>query len=87
MNKIITPLSHCEWNKTLNELFLSSECFAGSIPNEVHIESHHTGKVLTFKPIGPGDSKFSQDGWDGEQMIYRSTEKARVEYLTVYHQH
>lgn len=77
----------CEWVAERRTLVVSSEAFAGSFPRRVEIESHYTGRVVTFVPVGPGDSRWDEDGWDGEQCVYRASDvTARAETLVIRHE-
>jgi len=57
-------------------------------PQKIYLKSQWTGKTLEFNPLTYDDPKFDQDGWDGEQMIYRavsSDPKKRELTLSLYH--
>lgn len=86
MSKIPTvDLKLCEYRKETKALLLASEYFG--MPREFFVRSHHTGKVVTFRAIGPGDPMWDEDGWDGEQCIYRPMTKVpNVEYMVIYNQ-
>jgi uncharacterized cupin superfamily protein len=52
----------------------------------VSVTSHHTEETVQFRPVQPGDSLFCEDGWDGEQQIYRPVRFIKnVEYLVIHH--
>lgn len=77
-------LSVCEYNKHGKFLKLASEYFG--MPGEFFVESHHTGKTVRFVEIGPHDLLYNEDGWDGEQKIYRPVGVVpNVEYMVIYH--
>jgi hypothetical protein len=39
-----------------------------------------------FVTVGPQDRLFDQDGWDGEQQIYRPIGNVpNVDYMVIYH--
>jgi hypothetical protein len=79
-------LRHCEYNKNLKILKVSSEIFSGSFPSQFFVRSHHTNKEVMFVPVGPQDRLFDQDGWDGEQQIYRPIGNVpNVDYMVIYH--
>ena len=82
------PLRLCEFDKERRRLLLASE-FCG-MPSSLWIESHHTGRVVRFTPVGPEDKLFDPDQWDGEQQIYRPVggeAVSNVDYLVIYHQY
>jgi hypothetical protein len=57
-------------------------------PQRIYLKSQWTGETLEFNPVTVDDPKFDQDGWDGEQMIYRavsSDPKKRELTLSLYH--
>ena len=86
MNKV--SLSKCTFNKADRSLTLSSE-FVG-MPMSLHIESHHTGRVVQFNVVGENDPLFDQDGWDGEMQIYRPARNEapmHVKYLVIRNEH
>lgn len=54
-------------------------------PLVVSVKSHRTGKVVKFERVSVNDPLFDQDGWDGEQMVYRAvSEKYRDLTLVLY---
>lgn len=81
-------LRMCEHDKARRCLKLASEYFG--MPRELFVDSHHTGRLVRFVPVQPGDPLFDEDGWDGEQQIYRPAageDRTRVEYLVIYNQY
>lgn len=79
------PLKYCEFDKTRKVLKLASEFFG--MPETFFVESHHTGKVVRFTRVLPGDVLYDEDQWDGEQQIYRPTSHvANVDYMVIYNQ-
>lgn len=85
MNNVLN-LSMCSYEKESKTLLLSSK-FIG-MPREFDLESHHTGKTVTFYAIQLGDPLYSEDGWDGEQAIYRPTvEVKNVDHLVIYNEY
>ena len=79
-------LARCDYDKSRKVLKLASE-FIG-MPHEFYVKSHHTGKTVRFVAIGPEDKLFDQDGWDGEQCIYRPTGiTLNVDHMVIYHQY
>ena len=80
------PLSRCEFDKERRVLKLASEFFG--MPREFFVRSHHTGKEVRFRVVGPEDVLFDQDQWDGEQQIYRPVGHVpNVDYMVIYHQY
>lgn len=61
-----------EYNKAKKRILLASE-YVG-MPREFTVVSHHTGRKVKFTPITEEHPEFDEDGWDGEQMVYRPTE-------------
>lgn len=77
-------LELCEYDKNRKVLKLASEYFG--MPQTFFVESHHTGKVVRFAAVGPEDILFDEDGWDGEQQVYRPIGNVPgVEYMVIYH--
>ena len=63
-----------------------SKNFNGRIPISLSVTSHHTEETVQFRPVQPGDPLFCEDGWDGEQQIYRPIRDIKnVEYLVIHH--
>ena len=87
MNDIsVVDLQKCEYDKQRKVLRLASEYFG--MPRQFFVKSHHTGKEVRFVAIGPEDKLFDQDGWDGEQQIYRPTTNIdAVDHMVIYHQY
>ena len=78
------PLRVCEYNKRTRVLRVASDFVCMS---EIFIESHHTGRVVRFVPVGPDDVLYDEDGWDGEQQVFRPCEGefyTNVDHLVVY---
>ena len=78
-------LKLCDYDKSRRVLKLASEFFG--MPLTFFVRSHHTGKEVRFVPVTPADVLFDQDGWDGEQCIYRPTTVTKVDYLVIYNQY
>ena len=77
-------LKLCEYDKTRKVLKLASEYFG--MPLTFFVKSHHTGKEVRFVPVTPADVLFDQDGWDGEQQIYRPLGNVPgVDHMVIYH--
>lgn len=78
-------LKLCEYVRERRVLKLASEFFG--MPREFFVESHHTGKVVRFIPVGEHDVLFDPDQWDGEQQIYRPVGHVPgVDYMVIYNQ-
>ncbi len=77
-------LKLCEYDKRRKVLKLASEYMG--MPAEFEVLSHHTGRKVKFKPVQPGDVLWDEDGWDGEQVVYRPVETIRnVDHMVIYH--
>lgn len=62
--------------------------FGFKFPDSVFVTSSRTKKTVEFLPVTYGDDLFDEDGWDGEQMVYRavsSDPKVREVSLVLYH--
>jgi hypothetical protein len=78
-------LKLCEFDSKRKVLSLASEYFG--MPKEFNVRSHHTGKVVRFVTISTTDPLFDEDGWDGEQQVYRPVESnTKVDYMVIYNQ-
>lgn len=78
-------LKFCKFDKKRKVLELASEYLG--MPLTFCVKSHHTGKVIRFVPVNPADPLYDQDGWDGEQQIYRPVGSApNVAYMVIYNQ-
>lgn len=78
--------AQCEYKKAGRYLTLPSEVIG--MPSEFWVRSHHTGKIVKFVAVQPGDSLFDEDGWDGEQCVYRPTvDVPNVDYMVIYNQY
>lgn len=79
-------LKFCEYDKKHKVLKLASEFFG--MPRSFFVKSHHTGKVVQFIPVTHDDVLFDEDGWDGEQMIYRPLGNVPgVDHMVIYNQY
>jgi hypothetical protein len=77
-------LSKCDYDKSRKVLKLVSEYIG--MPRQFFVKSHHTGKEVRFVEIGPEDKLYDEDGWDGEQKIYRPVGVVpNVDYMVIYH--
>jgi hypothetical protein len=77
-------LKYCEYDKNRRVLKLTSEYFG--MPREFFVVSHHTGKEVRFTVVGEHDVLFDEDGWDGEQRIYRPVGVVPgVDHMVIYH--
>ena len=78
-------LKFCEYDKKRKVLKLASEFFG--MPREFYVVSHKTGKEFRFTPVGEHDVLFDEDGWDGEQQIYRPVGHCpTVDHMVIYNQ-
>ena len=79
-------LKFCEYDKKRKVLKLASEFFG--MPRSFFVKSHHTGKEIQFVPVTYDDVLFDEDGWDGEQMIYRPVGNVpNVDHMVIYNQY
>ena len=79
-------LNRCEYDKKRKVLKLASEFFG--MPQTFFVKSHHTGKEIQFVPVTYDDVLFDEDGWDGEQMIYRPVGNVpNVDHMVIYNQY
>ena len=82
----MVDLKFCEYDKARKVLKLASEYFG--MPKNFAVRSHHTGRTVMFESVQPGDPLWDEDGWDGEQCIYRPVVPLRnVEYMVIYNQY
>lgn len=84
-------LSLCEFHPDRGQLSVRREDLPRDptrcgFPREILVHSHHTGRELLFRPIGPGHRLFDEDYWDGEQQIYEHSDNLvkKVTTLVVY---
>lgn len=78
-------LKLCEYDKGRKVLKLASEYFG--MPSTFLVKSHHTGKEVRFVTVGPEDKLYDEDGWDGEQQVYRPLGNVPgVDHMVIYHQ-
>ncbi len=79
------PLEVCEYDKTRKVLKLASEYMG--MPREFVLHSHHTGRDVRFVVVNEHDVLFDEDGWDGEQCIYRPVGHVpNVDHMVIYNQ-
>lgn len=79
-------LSCCEYDKNRKVLKLASEYMG--MPSQFYVISHKTGKEFRFVAVGPEDKLFDEDGWDGEQCIYRPVgDCPTVDHMVIYNQY
>jgi len=77
-------LARCEYDKRRRVLKLASEYMG--MPREFFVKSHITGKEVRFTAVTEHDVLFDQDGWDGEQQVYRPVGNVpNVDYMYIYH--
>ena len=75
-----------EYSRERKCLTSSSKNFRGGFPISLSVTSHHTEETVQFEVVKPSDPLFCQDGWDGEQQIYRPLKAIKnVEYLVIHH--
>jgi len=77
-------LTDCKWQKKLNQIICPVKS-NGKFPAAVNVHSPRTDKTVIYVFLTPNDSRFDQDGWDGEQMVYKTIEQTNnAEYLVLY---
>jgi hypothetical protein len=62
--------------------------FNYKFPDSVFVTSSRTKNTVEFLPVSYGDDLYDEDGWDGEQMVYRAVSpdpKIREVSLVLYH--
>lgn len=80
------PLEKCEYDKKRKVLKLASEYIG--MPRQFFVRSHHTGKEVRFTVVTEHDVLFDEDGWDGEQQLYRPVGNVPgVDYMVIYNQY
>ncbi len=80
------PLKCCKYVASTKRMTLESEFFAGRFPPQFYVDSHRTGKSVLFTLLQPGDRDWDQDGWDGEQQVYKPVDQLNtVNRFTIYH--
>ena len=58
----------CRYDATKRQLHHVNMTMA--FTRTVDVQSHHTGRTLTFRQIGADHPLSDPDGWDGEMAIY-----------------
>jgi hypothetical protein len=80
------PLEYCDFRAHCGKLTLASEYIG--MPREFYVLSHHTGRKVLFRTIGPEHPLFDQDQWDGEQQVYEPVDPVNnVKVLVIYNQY
>lgn len=78
-------LSDCRYNKDKRMLEIPYSVLR-EYPVQFLVRSQTTCKEVRFSVIGPEDSMYDEDQWDGEQKIYRPIGNVpTVEYAVVSH--
>jgi hypothetical protein len=81
----VVSLERCVYDKKRKVLMLTSEHFG--MPLTFFVKSHKTGKEVRFTAVGEYDVLFDEDGWDGEQCIYRPVGNVdSVDHMVIYNQ-
>lgn len=62
------PLKYASFRKEQGVLVLSSEFLGGCFPEEIIMESHHTGNTVLF--VQDKEAAIKAEFWDGEQCEY-----------------
>ena len=85
MNTPTVSLAHCQYKAHCGKLSLSTVYTDDRLPSSINIKSHHTGRTVLFTAINEFDPLFDEDGWDGEQQVYRpATGDTRAKVLVIY---
>jgi hypothetical protein len=80
------PLEKCDYDKKRKVLRLASEYIG--MPLTFFVKSHHTGKEVRFTAVTGHDVLCDEDGWDGEQQIYRPVGNVPgVDHMVIYNQY
>ena len=78
------PLESCQYDRQSRRMSLTSDHIG--MPREFFVHSPRTGRDVRFVVVGPEDVLFDQDGWDGEQQIYRPVGVVpTVDHMVIYH--
>lgn len=86
MTQPVYDLSLFSYNKTYKRISVPSEYFG--MPPRFKLRSHITGRIVDFVPIAADDPLYDEDGWDGEQAVYRPLQNGtNVEYAIIYNQY
>lgn len=76
-------LEQCKWQKNLNQLILP---WNKNFPQQVVVHNPKTDSFRIYSHLRESDPRNDQDGWDGEQMVYKTLSKTNnAEYLVLYH--
>lgn len=76
-------LHDCKWQKNLNQLIIQWD---KTFPTSAEVFNPKTNIHRTYVHLTDSDPRFDQDGWDGEQMVYKTySETNGAEYLVLYH--
>lgn len=82
-DRMLLSLEQCKWQKHLNQIICQHD---GAFPREVRVTNTKTKDYRTYVHLTENDPRQDQDGWDGEQMVYRTrTSTNNAEYLVLYH--
>lgn len=77
------------FNTSVFEYNKEKKCFHRGFPyrfpTSVFLTSQWTKQTIEFVPVGEDDPLFDQDGWDGEQQIYRACGDKKDLTLVLYH--
>lgn len=77
-------LEYFRHDKVRNTLYISSEYFAGGLPLEISVKSHHTGSIVKF--VVDEAAAEAAESWDGEMCEYIPTTQCRIKCLVVHHE-
>lgn len=68
---MLISTADCRFDKATKTLVTPLPQGFVSFPKEVDMVSHHTGKIVTFVTLQPGDKGYDEDHWDGEMQGYK----------------
>lgn len=75
-------LEKCKWQKHLNQL---TTPWISNFPKEITVHNPKTDTYRLYFHLRDTDPRFDQDQWDGEQMMYKTSDPTNnAEYLVLY---
>lgn len=78
--------AQCQYDRSRRVLTLASEAIG--MPSTFWVRSHHTRKIVRFVTVDQNDRLFDQDGWDGQQQVYRPVgDVPGVDHMVIYNQY
>lgn len=78
----LVSLEKCKWQKHLNQL---TAPWRSNFPKEITVHNPKTDIYRLYTHLSDSDPRFDQDQWDGEQMVYKTSDPTNnAEYLVLY---